>query len=191
MKYLIFFLLTIFQCKAQDCLQVDIVILADLSGSVGGNEPFIKEAIKAFSGQFELSETGVKIGVMTFGSNVRTVCSLTSDSSLLNNGINSLGSATGKTNMYGALMAANSELENKGRFGYRKIIIVISDGVPDYPDVTMMIANELKAKPISIFGIFIDSSLSDSDYMKDLSSVYFESNYLELISTLKKLNICL
>lgn len=180
---------------AQDCLQLDLLILSDFSGSVKGHEKFITDAIKQFSEQFELSEQGIKIGVIAFETESYLVSPLTSDRDELNDRIRTLSKikANGGTNLIGALMRADSELMNHGRIGYRQVIVIISDGAPDYPDITLKVADQVKSDNIGIFGVYVDDFLGDSNYLQQISSefCYVRSDYQNLIFTLKKLNMCL
>ena len=67
------------------CAKIDIVIITDLSGSVGGNEYLIREALDGFIGGLELDDNGIKVGIITFNYTATLLHKLSSNKgSLLN-----------------------------------------------------------------------------------------------------------
>lgn len=178
-----------------DCLEMDILLVGDFSGSIRGREGFITEAFDIFVNRFELSEQGIKIGVMAFESDAHLICPLTSDRELLTSRLNQLKGkgGNGGTNTSDALVMATNELIGNGRQGYRKMIVLVSDGIASSPDRAIMLAKQIKYSNINICGVLIDGASNSTDFMKEVSSdfCYFESDFNNLINTLKKLNICL
>ncbi len=198
MKILLLLLFS-FTLSAQ-CLKLDIVVVGDLSGSVYGHEPFIGDALQTFISRFDLSEETIKIGVIVFNHNTKVLTHLTSDKDILfqvsNRISNSL--ADGTTDMSGALMAASNEIEQNGRPGVMKIVILITDGMPDNEDDTKQTATNLKQiMGTSIFGVYMRNGPGKTGggdvFLESISSEngYLESNYENLAEQLKKLDICL
>lgn len=200
MKIIILVLLYLFsenktvETKSPGCLQLDIVIVGDLSGSVQGSEKFVSDAFQAFSSKLEVSEEAVKIGVVVFNSVAYMIQPLTSDKTILGKKVGSIASfeASGSTNMLSAFGMAIDDLVQNGRKGFRKIIIMVSDGAVDNSDATLLVAQQIKAANISICGVLILDGTVDHEFMKVISSeyCYTEANYGNLIKELEKLDMC-
>src|SRR6478735_4757059 len=116
------------------CSNLDIIILADYSGSVRGNERFVYQAISSFSQKLNISEDDIHLGVIKFSNYSEVICPLEGDRSELNSRISILRSElpSGTTNLGSAMYGAFDEFEVRGRKGYERIVIIISDGEPDY-----------------------------------------------------------
>jgi uncharacterized protein YegL len=196
------------------CLKLDVMILADRSSSVGGKEQFIHDAVYTFIDKFELSEDGIKIGLITFGDLARLESHLSyyKDSLKMATNIISPYSANGSTNLSEALIMATQELVINGRQGVMKIVILITDGEPSNKDTAAEHATFLKSMPGTlIWGIFVKKMEIDitspympnfvspyianygADYLKSISSpnCFIESDYNNLVEQVKKLDICL
>lgn len=218
MKFIIFILLAFITSghksivkEAGGCLQMDIMLLGDFSSSVHGYESFVAKAFAAFAKQFELSENGVKIGVVTFTSIAEVVCPLTSDRELLRTKVDSLDyfKANGNTNMFWAFSLAKREFQLHGREGFKKMMIVVSDGEPNLKTEVKIFAQQIKRENINICGVLIVKNMWDEDsmvnymtlsmsqingaeFMKEISGdCYVESDYQNLITEIQKLSICL
>lgn len=206
------------QSRMGGCLQMDIMLLGDLSSSVEGYEPFVAHAFISFVNQFELSETGIKIGVITFNSSPNLISPLSSDTGVVRRKTRTLlhRAGSGSTNMLGALAMAIDQFTRNGRTDYKKMIILISDGEPDAEEDVLETAKQIKSLNIGICGVLIiveedrDTPFKSTVYpygtfgipivkrdgrvtMKKISSdfCYVESNYENLIIELKKLDICM
>lgn len=182
--------------KDVGCLELDILLIADLSGSVDGHELFIRDALKAFVERFELSENGIKIGYIKFSGYAELENRLTVDKDDLLRSINRIdSSSTGSsTNLTHAFHLTMNEFMSNGRPNVGKIVILISDGDPDSEESAMESATLLKTMPgTSICGVFVAASGGKKEFMKELSSsfCYVESNFENLIVELKKMDICL
>lgn len=198
--------------KPIGCLKVDIMILADQSASVSGKEQFIHDAVYTFIDKFELSEEGIRIGLITFRNNAKLESHLSyyKDSlKIANNAIN-LKSAQGSTNLSDALILATQEFIDNGRQGVIKMIILITDGEPDNEEEATQYANLFKSMPgTMIWGIFVKFEYNlknigsmyklnfiytdGSDYLKSISSpnCFIDTDYNNLVEQVKKLDICL
>lgn len=193
------------------CLQLDIILIADLSGSVRGFEPFVSNALNAFTDKFDLDEEGIEIGAIVFNTNSYLLSRITSNKKELDTKLKSMAfiTAIGDTNMLLALQMAIDEFMAHGRRGFSKIIVIVSDGVPSDSEKT---AEQIKGIGITVCGVFIDNTPTeknkddeysgygnthtvnnDSTFMKTISSpgLYVKSNYQGLVDELGKLDVCL
>ncbi len=177
-----------------DCLELDIMLVGDYSGSIKGNEQFIAEAFTSFSSQFKLSETGINIGVVTFGSDAYLVSPLTSSQETLDSGLDIMSRMVcdGSTNMISALQLASIQL-SKGRPNVQDVIIIVSDGYPDHATETITIAEQIKQlQHVMICTILVNGTSIDEKMLQDLSSnCYVRSDYLQLSNEIKELDLCL
>lgn len=198
MKVLLFLLITLFSFSPPKpnvgCLEMDIIILVDYSASVNGHEQFIADALDAFVYRFDLSENGIKISIALFNGVVYELSHLTTDKDALNYGINIIrsGNPYGNTNMVYALLNANTEIQNNGRKDVRKMIIMISDGMPQNIHYTLGITRQIKVEntDLQVCGIYIPSEGSNENTIIMMSDLYVSSSYGILVQTLEELDIC-
>ena len=175
---------------------MDIILVGDFSGSVTGYQKFITDAFSSFIEKFDLSEESTKIGIVIFSSKARTIIPLTSDKTRIANELIVLKSniPDGTTNMTEALIHATNEIMgSNSRQGFRKMIVMFSDGSPDDRTSALETASQIKFSNIGICGVLIMNSSLDAEYMKKISSefCYVESSYENLITTFKELDVCL
>lgn len=183
----------------QSCLQLDIVLVGDLSGSVSGHEGEISQAFTAFVDRFTLSDIGIRIGLVTFSDAAVIISPLSSNKSLLKQKIQEFPYASGTTNLLGALEASYNVLEDTNGILKRdvpKLIIIVTDGVPDDPVKAAVLAEQLqRILNIGICGILVEHSSSSGNYLDSITSPFCKSistqNYEMLIETMKQMDICL
>lgn len=213
----LFFALTIFSSiltSAQGCLKLDIMVVVDVSSSIPTTRfPAIVNSVLAFANRFELSEEGIKLGIVKFSDGAQLMSPLTTDTNLLLMGIGGIQPTNGNTDMHAALDIAGNEFLTNGRKGYSKIVVLITDGDPTYKDRAFSSAELLKTGlGVKIFGIFVDNKNEiDVDLarmfsyqgtsggnggektLEALSSegCYLKSNYETLLDEIEKLDICL
>jgi len=178
------------------CLQMDIFIIGDFSTSIDGNERFVADAMLEFTDRFDLSDYGLKIGIIGFGSEASLITPLTSDREVIISGINKYleDEDGGTTNMTAALNMGLAEFYSKSaRPDYRKLIVLISDGDPDSSNEVYALASQIKSMGIGICGVLVQASVNKPEYMRIISSefCYVESDYKNLVSELQKLDICM
>lgn len=195
MKTLLFtLLLALTSFKTPSCLQLDLILVGDISYSVRGNEKFISDAFVSFIDRFELSEDGIQIGMILFNNGPYIISNLSSDKeSLKNEGlkIRTLLSDNG-TKLFPALEASLQEFMTHGYKNHRKIIIIVSDGVIDDKQETIKTVNKLNQLGIQVCGILINTGGSDPVFLKRIcNDCYSESDYESLGKELEKLGICL
>lgn len=182
--------------KPSSCLQLDIILIGDFSGSVEHHEKFVVDAFTAFSSKFVLSDETVQMGILTFSSTTTIVCPLTADNDLFQASLSKMSTvkAGGGTNLTEALETALDEFQTHGRRGYRKIIILVCDGVVDSPEAALLTSQQMKTlAQVGVFGVLIKDTSANPAFMKEISSddCYVESDYETLATELKKLDICL
>ena len=191
--------------KMTGCLELDIVLLGDFSGSVRGYQGFIADAFESFVNRFELYESGVRVGIVMFNDNPIIVSKITTDKNQLLKEINTIRKSDvgNYTNINSGLVVAYNLLNESNR--PKKMIIVISDGSPNViseeygennltPDVkikTLNTAQSIKTDCM-ICGILIQSGSADEKFMMQMSNpeCYVSSNYEMLASELENLDIC-
>lgn len=178
-----------------NCLQMDIMIVGDFSASIHGHERFVNESFIAFANQFDLSENGIKIGIVAFNSDAVLVSPLTSKKDTLLNGINRWmdNIQIGSTNMHEGMRLAMHQFATNGQILHRKMIIIISDGLPNSVDNVLNYAEAIKNSNIDICSVLIIAKNNNPEFMKKISTnyCYVESSYENLIYELKKLDICM
>lgn len=175
------------------CLNLDLILLGDVSASMVGKEQFIIDAFGSFVDKLDISENEIHVSLVLFSSTGKVVCKLTGDKVRLKEYIYTIESDQGGTMMTDGLYAAANELSTNGRKGYNKIIIVVSDGMVNDVSASLNLATQLKASGIHLCAIVINAPNSDRDFMRSLSSefCYVESDYQSLAQQLKNLNLCM
>lgn len=128
--------------KTSTIAATDVVFVMDLSGSMDKNSKLYnaKEAAKNFAKDLIKNSNNVDnnilVGVAAFGTNgYSNKCSLTNDLTSINNSIDSLSVGQGDsrgTNIQAGLQAAETMLAADTRDNVKKIIVLLSDGVPTY-----------------------------------------------------------
>lgn len=181
--------------STQGCLQIDIMLVGDLSGSIDGNEYIIADAYDAFVNRFELADNTMRIGAVVFSDNTFILSHLTSTKNILVDRINYMRTHRlgGTTNMYGALDFVWKEFKQNGRKNVRKMIIILSDGEVDHPEETAIIIEQMKLESnIEICAVYIDTYSGKEEYMANISNTYcyVSTSYQALIFELERLDIC-
>lgn len=178
---------------------IPVLLLLDISTSMaescGDNDNIrkiealnnaLEEMIKGFR-KAQTLETFIKVGIITFGSNVSLHTPLTPISDLLE--LSSL-SADGATPLGGALSMAKAMIEDKEIFigkDYRPVVVLLSDGEPndEWEDpLQQFISNGRSSKCDRLaiaFGKdankdmlkrFIDKTENDLFYAEDAATLY-------------------
>ena len=196
MKILVFLFFINIQLMGQNnsCTQLDIILLGDFSSSVKDERPTIIKTYKQFVDNLNINKININVGIVLFGDNARTIINLSDNKIKIKNEVNKMDTVDlgMSTNLYSGLELSKQILENYGREGIKKFIILISDGDPNNEVNSMNKANEIKLNNIKICGVYIENNVGSKEYMKEISSFqyYFESNYRVLIHTLNNLNFC-
>lgn len=188
------------------CLEADIILAVDWSGSVSAKREYMLQAIYAYSRSFLLSEDGIKLGVLSFGDETSSPALLTADTTVIDHGIlqlmdDSLNHATRCDDVptYASVLFAQSKQE-RGKSPQRKFLIVISDGDVRGKDV---VSQEFRAfaerEGVLICTIRLEGKVDDIDieaaesFMSQIAypNYAFRSSYYELRQFLVTLNLCM
>lgn len=185
--------LSLFQgVEKRGCLELDVVLLIDISGSIQGHEHKAQEAVKIFLDGLELADDGIMVSIVTFSSEPRLICSLSSDKTMLKGKANDIISDNGATYIASGLYLSVEQLLKVGREGVKKMIIVISDGQVADPETSKTICSQLKVAMIGICSVLILTDVHNRDFMRDISNgCYIESSYDNLPKEIKKLDMCI
>jgi Mg-chelatase subunit ChlD len=117
----------------QSCGKVDLALVIDASGSVSAQQwvqqmSFAQALVKNMG----ISSDSVNVGIVLFARNVLTKVGLSSSAAaLLPHLVHRSGMNTGATNMVGALAHADAMLK-RGRSGVPKVVMMLTDGQPNY-----------------------------------------------------------
>lgn len=111
---------------------MNIIIALDFSGSEREYLGEIQTALHALTSPFELSESNLKIGIITFNRGARVVLPLTGDTDRLDAAIEELRIPTTvyATDIHSAIEVANQEFRMHSEPSIPKYFILISDGDP-------------------------------------------------------------
>jgi len=201
---------------------MDIIVVGDYSSSINHYEKFVYDAFASFVNNFETSEEGIRIGLIKFNDHARLVSPLTHDKKKLNEALKEFNTNSyGGTNMEEALQLALNEFTTNGKPENMKMLIMVSDGMPQNQDSVLLVASQLKdllhigicsvlvvkskepppadqmiPMPAAPWGIpttnYYNDNSVDAEFMQKLSSkCYVESDYENLAKELKKLDICM
>ena len=173
-------IILLFIPNPDSCLNLDVVLLVDTSASVFNSQAFINDAISTFRKRFIGTE--VNVGIVTFNTTagVRAHLGDTTTVSVF---------PCCSTNLLDGLRVATDELYGPyGRNGFRKMVILISDGDVDEREKCRQMIRLMKTMGIGIFGVQVGSV---HDFMKDNCDVYVESDYEMLAEEMSKMDLCL
>lgn len=196
---MIIILMIIISSFSPRCTKIDIVLLLDISGSVEGREQFIVDATRSFVDNLNVGESEVRISIITFNSYITTICPLTADRTVLHQAIDRMAyiQAHGMTNMPLGLRQASWELTNNSRIGARRMVVIITDGMPDSRQDTIVAVDELSIYSIGLCGVFVYDHYDDTiahglEFLRNITgSCFTHGNYVILSEQIKRLSICL
>lgn len=111
---------------------LNIVIALDFSGSEWTYLDEIRTVLHALTSPFELNETNLKIGIITFNRGARVVLPLTGDTQALDAAIDNLNMVrmVYATDIHAAIALAGEEFRQHSEAGIPKYFVLISDGDP-------------------------------------------------------------
>jgi len=140
-----------------------LYLLIDCSGSMGGQKlAQAKRGAINFAG--DARSKGYSVGLIKFNSIVAHLCEPQQEISALNHYLERMN-ADGSTNMTDAILIALQKLE--GRKGYR-VMVIVTDGMPDSQATALEAARQAKANGIDILTIGTDDA--DRDFLAKLAS---------------------
>jgi hypothetical protein len=111
---------------------LNIIIAVDFSGSERAYIGEIQTAMRAITETFELSETHLKIGIITFNRGAEVVLPLTGDTEAMDEAIDALDLPTlvYATDIHAAFSLAKVEFQKNATPGVPNYFVLISDGDP-------------------------------------------------------------
>lgn len=118
--------------RVQPSCPMNLIIALDFSGSERAYLGEIHTALEALTGTFELSETNLKIGIITFNRGARAVLPLTGETSQLEAAVEALRipRTVYATDIHAAIELANREFRDHSATSIPKYFVLISDGDP-------------------------------------------------------------
>jgi Mg-chelatase subunit ChlD len=140
-----------------------IYMLIDCSGSMkgvktdqarSGTIDFVRDALKK----------GYQIGLITFGDDARLLSGPVADIQVMQIALKNIR-AGGSTNLTAALKLAHAKLKN---FAGTKVIVVVTDGMPDSVKRSLEEAELIKRDQIDIITVGTDDA--DREFLKKLAS---------------------
>ena len=171
-------------CVYSQCLEADIIILVDFSGSEEGNEKHLTQAVREFT-QTLPSET-VQIGIIGFANSYTIWCPLGGD---LNKALNVMAQtkADGGTYITSALDAVYRQLDNERQVP--KICILISDGEISDMNYGMAYLKTMKeGLPLVVYAVQIGGTIAGYGLLLILTPNVTMSK--DLAQALKALDLC-
>lgn len=196
MKYIFFILLLLLNgsfTSKPGCAKLDIIIVADISGSVDGSEDYLNNAIISFIDGIDISEDGIRIGVVSFNDDSWLELKLTGDHDYFDSNFKRLNAPNAAgTHLSTGLFTAMNEFETSGRKDIPKLIIVISDGDIQDHDEVVNYARNISVEGVVMCGLMIKDGNSDDSIFKEImGGCYFETDFQSLIKDIQKIDICL
>lgn len=118
--------------RVQASCPMNLVIALDFSGSERAYLGEIQTVLHALTGTFELSESNLKIGIITFNRGARVVLPLTGETEKLDAALEALRIPTTvyATDIHAAIELANEEFQKHSQSSVPKYFVLISDGDP-------------------------------------------------------------
>ena len=192
---LLYILLILAPTNKKGCLELDIMILGDLSGSTIGKKSFVIDAIKTFANRFELSDNTIRIGAAIFDDKLVILSPLTSDKEYLLSEVDNIWRyyMGGTTRMTSSVLYMKEIFDASDRPTVNKMLIIISDGIPNHRGNAYGAIRQLENSNVNICGIFINTGEGDEGFMMIVSNpaCYVSTSYETLADELERLDICL
>ncbi|KAK6188180.1 hypothetical protein SNE40_004416 [Patella caerulea] len=167
---------------------VDMVFVVDSSSSIwpGNYELYVKPFIKDVVNMFDVGpgENDTRVGIVTFNNDYHLQFHLNkflSKESVMK-GIEGIRFTTGNTYTNKALQYATSTMytpEHGSRSNVQNVMIILTDGESDKPELTRAAANQAKAAGINIFSIGVGTKVKVTE-LNDMASEPSESFVFEL-----------
>lgn len=179
-------------CNAQGCLEMEIVLLVNVSGSVKGHELQVNTAVASFVKYLGLSEEGIRVGIVTFDDVTHIVHPLSGDSSSILSTLGDMFINYNSTDMAIGINTCTNMFNNQAREHVKKMLIIISDGDVDNQDSALEQASFIKKRGVGICTVLILNNSSKEPFMSQIADgCYVKSSYENLVDEIKKLDICI
>lgn len=111
---------------------LNLVIALDFSGSEREYLGEIQTVLRALTGTFELSETNLKIGIITFNRGAQLILPLTGETHQLEAAVEALSipRTVYATDIHAAIELANEQFRQHSQASVPKYFVLVSDGDP-------------------------------------------------------------
>lgn len=175
------------------CLKADVIVLVDISGSIEGHEDQIHLALVGFVDGLDISEDGIRAGIIAFGDNASILCPLTGNHDEFDDSFKRVKAdrASG-TNMKEGVIAVMDEYSRRGRPDAVKVVIVISDGATNFQPETLQLIESFSLLQALVCAVLIQNTVSEPEFMKQVGgNCYLETDYGRLYKELERLDFCL
>jgi len=191
------------QCQVVCTTKIDLVLVLDASGSISADDwevekQFALDLIGSFS---EIGDDAVRIGLVTFATDVELQIPLNSGNNLasITNTINDMDQQQGQTNIGEAIEEGHSLFSNP-RPGVPQIMFLLTDGQANEPKdgpkaLAVRQANLAKADGIDLYVVGVGDQV-DRDDLSSLASTpsedytYFTANFDDLDSSVFVNDVC-
>ncbi len=144
---------------------VDLMLLLDISGSISLED--LRQAknasLRLVNEMIDLSLH--RMGIISFDSYANLLCHLTQNQNQLRRVINDLRYTGGSTNMVDAFQKSENELRSSVN---EKIILMMTDGYPDYRGETLDFAKKLTRQGYQIYAIGVGTGI-DLDFLQKMA----------------------
>jgi len=151
---------------------LDMMLVLDRSGSIGGDMPTLKTAAKAFVDAISPSAAGPHVGEVSFATTASLDEHLTDDAVAVKAAIDALVSS-GLTALGDGINLAQGELDNPGDGHDRAdasspdYMVIITDGSPNTGADPVVAATAAKAAGTTIFVVGVGTSAGTSAFLRD------------------------
>lgn len=187
------------------CINADIVLVLDFSGSVADRKEFIVNSAKALRDNFIVSPEGIKIGMVGFNTDDSLILKCTGDTTELGLAIDVVFTMDffGGTDMYSGLDLVPSlfslSAEERGKKPDYRVIVIISDGYVENNVSAKLICDKFKSERVFIYAVqaderaFMAEDNSGDEFLRGISSgndFFYKTSYQAVYSRIKKLNFC-
>lgn len=184
-------------CKAK----VDVGFVLDSSGSLRTDYGREKDFLKALAAAFGISDNSARAGVVTFSYNSEHSIKLNDHTSLapFNEAVDKIALMGSTTRIDKALRTTQKEMftvENGGRPGVNKMLIVLTDGSQTQGDGAEdpgLVADELRKEGVRVMVVGIGKSINSTELAHiagEKSNLFTASSFNDLVSRrfLKQVN---
>lgn len=147
----------------------EAILLLDNSGSIYSD--LQKEVVEGANGYANsaLEDRKTSVGIVTFSSNVDDFLAPTQNLGLIKEATNKIYSLSqGSTNMLAAFNRAKISFKSKATI--RKVIVLITDGMPDYGQESQLINLAKELKRIGVEIMAIGTSGADQAFLDKITS---------------------
>ena len=145
----------------------DILFILDASGSIGSNNfALMKQTVIAFANRFAMGPSATQIAVIVFDSTIELVIEFDeySTSTTFTAAVQNIVYSAGGTNTHLALNMTSSMFVNSRPLsaGFPRVVLVLTDGQSNYPDLTGAAAARLDSIPgLERYAIGMGSGVDD------------------------------